>query len=310
MKRAALLKGYLFIIAASVIYGFMPLGTKLIYADGVDALTLAFLRNALALPALWLMTRLRHQSLRAGRRALGAMCLLGLMGCVLTPLLLFSSYQYLPSGAATVFHFIYPSAVVLVSLLLGGKVTKTALVGVLLFSCGISLFFDVRGAVISVKGAALALSSGVTYAGYVVLLSRFRHKEVSGFALSFYVSLFSAASLGTVCMVKGGSVFPSSWWTWLFCALFAVVLSVGAVVLFQQGTMLAGGQRAAILSTFEPVVSIFAGILFLQESITVREILGSAIVISASVVIAAADLTGREPPSDDNGLPVTPKNKR
>ena len=74
--------------------------------------------------------------------------------------------------------------------------------------------------------------------------------------------------------------------------------------------MLAGGQRAAILSTFEPVVSIFAGILFLQESITVREILGSAIVISASVVIAAADLTGREPPSDDNGLPVTPKNKR
>ena len=73
--------------------------------------------------------------------------------------------------------------------------------------------------------------------------------------------------------------------------------------------MLAGGQRAAILSTFEPVVSIFAGILFLQESITVREILGSAIVISASVVIAA-DLTGREPPSDDNGLPVTPKNKR
>ena len=43
-----LLKGYILTIISAVIYGFMPLMAKSIYAEGVNALSLVFLRNALA----------------------------------------------------------------------------------------------------------------------------------------------------------------------------------------------------------------------------------------------------------------------
>ena len=51
------------------------------------------------------------------------------------------------------------------------------------------------------------------------------------------------------------------------------------------GQQLIGAQRAAILSTFEPITSIFVGILFLNETLTPRILLGSAITLVAGVFI-------------------------
>ena len=65
----------------------------------------------------------------------------------------------------------------------------------------------------------------------------------------------------------------------------AIVICIGAVMLFQKGTFLIGAQRAAILSTFEPITSIFVGILFLNETLTPRILLGSAITLVAGVFI-------------------------
>ena len=44
--------GYMYAIISAIIYGCMPIMAKYIYADGVNALTLVFLRNFLALPVL------------------------------------------------------------------------------------------------------------------------------------------------------------------------------------------------------------------------------------------------------------------
>jgi len=54
-------KGYLFAVLSAVIYGCMPLMAKHIYADGVNPLTLVFLRNLFSLIPLGLL------ALREGR---------------------------------------------------------------------------------------------------------------------------------------------------------------------------------------------------------------------------------------------------
>ena len=63
---------------------------------------------------------------------------------------------------------------------------------------------------------------------------------------------------------------------------------MGAAVLFQAGTFRCGAQRAAILSTFEPLTSILVGILFLDESLTPRILLGSALTLLAGVLITTS----------------------
>ena len=59
--------------------------------------------------------------------------------------------------------------------------------------------------------------------------------------------------------------------------------------MFQRGTFLIGGERASILSTVEPLTGVLIGIIVFQEKITIGMGIGSALVISACVLITIFD---------------------
>jgi len=283
MDRRSQLKGRLFIILSAVIYGCMPLGASALYTEGVTPMSLVLLRNCLSLPLLALLAH-RCGGLRISRGALGEVAAASAVGACLTPVLLFTSYRYLASGMATVFHFAYPVIVVLGGFALREKVQKSALFCALLCSLGIILLIDPSGAA-DPFGVVLALTSGAAYAVYILLLAHFRHREVSGFRMSFYMASVCAVCTFVLCLATGQLHLPQNAAGWLAAFVFSLTICVGAVVLFQKGTFLIGAQRAAILSTFEPITSIFIGILFLHETLTPRILLGSAITLVAGVFI-------------------------
>ncbi len=294
MIHSKMLKGYLFIIASAFIFGCMPLGAKFIYAEGVNSLSLVFLRNCLAIPVLAFLAKAQGHSLKIGRKALGESSIIAVMGCCITPILLFASYNYLASGTATVFHFIYPAAVMLGGILfLREKARKNILLCVLICTVGIFLFYN-PSEPIDLRGSILALLSGVTYAAYILLLSVSKHKEISGFKFSFYITAICSVVMLFVCLVSGQLRFPVTLQGWLLSLVFSLSLCVGAVVLFQQGTFLIGGQRAAILSTVEPITSIFVGVLVFQETLSVRTGIGALLVILASILIAVFDMKSKK----------------
>ncbi len=284
-----LIKGYIFIIASAVIFGCMPLMTSFIYADGVEPLSLVFMRNCFSLPVLALLAITSGGSLRVPPRSLPAMAFVGVFGCALTPFLLFTSYTFMESGTATVFHFIYPAVVVILELI--SRKTRAWLGNMLslgLCVAGIFMFYT-PGGDLSLTGSVFALSSGITYAIYIFLLGIFAPKGMNGFTFSFYVTLCSTAALLIVCLVCGGVTLPTSAFGWFMSILFALSVNVGAVVLFQHGTFIVGGERAAILSTLEPITSIVVGSIALGDTIGPLTVIGSILVISASVLIAILD---------------------
>ena len=253
MERRTPWLGYLCVILSAVVFGCMPLGANFLYAQGVTPMSLVFLRNLLSLPVLSLLCQ-KQGGLRISRGALLETSLTGFFGCCITPILLFSSYRYLASGMATVFHFAYPVIVVLGGLVLRERVQKKALFCAVLCSLGILLLIDPSGAV-DPLGVALALTSGVTYAVYILLLAHFRHREVTGFRMTFYMALISAVCMFFLCLFSHQLCLPQTLAGWLAALAFSLMICIGAVVLFQKGTFLIGAQRAAILSTFEPITS-------------------------------------------------------
>lgn len=294
MNKTKMLKGYLFAIASAVIYGCMPLMATHIYADGVNAMTLVFLRNFLALPALAILAFFQQKTLKVPAKALGRISLIAAFGCCITPVLLFSSYLYIPSGTATVLHFVYPSIVVVMGLVfLKKKLQLGTLLSLLLCIGGICLFYK-PGADFHWGGAGLALGSGLTFATYVVLLSVYKNRQISGFLFTFYVALSSSVLMFLTCVLSGNLALPQSLTGWGLCLLFALGVTTGAVVLFQQGTFIIGGERASILSTFEPITSLVVGVLFLNETISLRDYAGAVLIIAASVLIAVFDMKKAE----------------
>ena len=288
--NAKTVRGYIFAILSAVIFGCMPLMARYIYADGVSPSTLVFLRNFLALPSLAVLAYLQRKSLKVPAKALAPIAAISFFGCCLTPILLFTAYNYIASGTATVFHFIYPAVVVLSGILFLKKKAKAeALISVGLCIIGVALFYD-PAQPINLAGSALALGSGITFALYVLLLAGFRHREISGFLFSFYVAAASAVIAFIICIATGQLALPQTVTGWGLCLLFALAVTTGAVFLFQRGTFLIGGEKTSILSTLEPITSIVVGIVVFHEKATFKSVLGAVLVISASVLIAVFDI--------------------
>lgn len=291
MKRSDLIKGYLMVILSAVIFGTMPLLVKAIYAQGTNAQTLIFLRNFLSAPMGALLAFRQCKSLRIPRRALPSVAAIGIMGCCVAPLLLFSSYLFIASGTATVFHFVYPAAVVLGGVIFcRERVTPGGLLSVLVCVAGVCMFYT-PGQPLDWRGSALALVSGVAYAVYILLLSHFRYrKEVRGSLLNFYMFLINGGVILLLCLLSGTLTLPETAAGWILCFFLAILINVCAVSMFQRGTMIIGGQQAAILSTMEPITSVFVGVLAFQETITLRTGVGTLLVILASVLTVLLDM--------------------
>ena len=92
-----------------------------------------------------------------------------------------------------------------------------------------------------------------------------------------------------VALISGQLAFPKSVFGWVLSVAFALLVNGLAVVLFQRGTFIIGGERAAILSTLEPITSIIVGAIAFSESVGPLTVLGSILVVAASVLIALSD---------------------
>ena len=286
MNVGKMIKGYLAVILSAILYGCMPLMAKYIYADGVNPMTLVFLRNFLALPVIAAMAFGQCRSLKISLKLLPTVSITALFGSCITPVLLFTSYQFMASGTATVLHFIYPAVVVLAGFLMKkdkpnwGNVTS-----VILCFAGICMFYT-PGAPMDWRGLLPAAASGFTYAAYVLLLSGNKAKQVPSFLYAFYVSLTCSVVMFVVCLVSGQLALPQTLAGWGLSALFALGITCGAVVLFQLGTFIVGGQQSSILSALEPITSVIVGVVVFHEVLTLRTALGVVLVVSATVLIA------------------------
>ena len=140
------------------------------------------------------------------------------------------------------------------------------------------------------RALLISLASGVTYALYIILLDYFRLESLSRFKLSFYISATCAAVMLVVCLVTGTFRLPGNALCLGVCFLTAFLAGAAANVLFQNGTLIIGGQRASILSTFEPITSIVTGVLIFSDPFTLRSALGTVCVLAATVLIAVFDM--------------------
>jgi drug/metabolite transporter (DMT)-like permease len=143
---------------------------------------------------------------------------------------------------------------------------------------------------------ALGLAAAVSYATYIVVSAR-TVAGVAPFATSAVVMagaglVYAGYALSTKAALPSS---PNSWWAVLGVAFLGTVVAVSA---FFWALELLGPADTAVISTFEPVVSVVAAALFLSESLTGVQVVGGALVLIAVAVLARAPGTGPAVPLD------------
>lgn len=291
--RRELLGPFLVLIAATG-FSFKAILIKILYAEfPVDPETLLALRMLFSLPFFLLMAALSGDSSRPlARGDMFMLVAMGFVGYYLSSYLDFLGLQYIPAGLERLILFMQPTIVVLLSALL----FKTAIrrhhaislalsyTGIaLVFASNLKLAHDPHAVLL---GGGLVFLSAFAFAIYMLgsgrVIPRVGPARFTGYASTvacgFAIGQFFLGH-GIDDLVQPAKVY------WL-SATMALVSTVMPIWLMAEGVKRIGANQTSMIAAIGPVLTIFFGWLILNETITIIQIIGAALVLAGVLLVS------------------------
>jgi drug/metabolite transporter (DMT)-like permease len=279
-------------LLSSSFFGLMGLFNKVAKEGGLglyERITLRFLVAALI---LWIVLKVQGKSTALPKHLRWRLFVSSSLFFGGTSYLLFLSYAYIPTSLTTTLHFIYPLLVLIFALVLDGyKPSALQKWGTLLSLVGLYLAVRPSGGnnANQALGIALALGSALTFCLYGRFLNQKEIKSLDNTLLMLHI-LTSAAivwALPTIAELIRTPHIPIVWNKAVGgIAALAVLSTVLGCSFFSLGIRAIGSEKASILSVFEPVTAILAGVLLLGESLPTTFILGAILIILGSYLVS------------------------
>lgn len=282
--------GYTAVMVSGMIFGSMPLLSKIIFSQGGNSINLVFWRFFLALPLLmYLIHRNPNTDFKLTKSQGKNLLSVGILGYAATGMTLYISYNYISTGVATTLHFIYPILVIVGSTVFyKDRLTFIKTFAGILSTLGIYLLYngELSG---SLFGIFMALLSGITHAYFVLFIDKSGLKELSSLKLTFYLSLIASMAMFIFALFTGHFTLELTLLGWGLTAVLSIFVTLGAVNLLNVGIQRIGSQSSGILSTLEPITSIIIGALVFNEILNLPIIIGCIFILSAVVLIVRFD---------------------
>lgn len=276
-------KGYIYTALSAIIFGLMPLLTKIIIARGATSLTIPFFRVFYVTIVLFFVLKIKKIDLHLEKRDLLSAILTSIFGSGLTIIILNESYNHVDTGIATSLHFLYPLFVaILCCFFYGEKIKKKQILSLSFALVGIICFMSKGNG--SLFGYFLAIASGLTYAFYLVKMDKSGLVKMNALKLSFYLALFTTIEIFTMNLFMQDVVFKMDALSYGLLLVLALSSSFLATVLLQKGVLLLGSTRASFICLLEPVTSMIVGILWLNEALTFNKGLGGLAIIISLII--------------------------
>ncbi len=283
------IKGLLYAVVSSSTFGLVPLFAVPALQAGVPVNSVVFYRFAFSAVLIGLVLLIKRESFRIEKRQLPVIAGFAFLYAA-TSILLTQSYLYIPSGLATTLHFLYPVLVtILMVVLFKERLSVPVAVATLLALGGIYLLSGNNGSEVNPTGMALALTTVLTYASYIVGLNRSSIGRIDSLKLTFYIlstgNLFFLANL----LVRGEGLAPiPSWKSGIDLFMLALVPTLISNLTLILAVKHIGSTTTAVLGCMEPLTAVVMGILFLGESCSPIQALGIGIILVAVTTVIMA----------------------
>lgn len=287
------LSGVTFVVLAALGFSGKAVLIKLAYVYPVDAATLLALRMLFSLPfflTVGLWSQYRCGQLPLARRDHVAVVALGLLGYYLASYLDFLGLQFVSAGLERLILFLYPTLVVVISALwLHRPIARREACALLLSYGGIALAFFHDSATTHGDvnlGAALIFGSAFAFALYLIgsgqLILRLGANRFTAYAMTVSVVAVLTQFFLTHSPQALRQPLPVYW----LSLAMAIVSTVLPAFLMSAGIRRIGSSRAALIATIGPVSTILLAHVFLDESVSAMQMLGTALVCAGTVMVS------------------------
>ncbi|MDY0274313.1 MAG: EamA family transporter [Desulfomicrobium sp.] len=280
------LVGIIFIAISAIAFGALPIFARFAYADGMDALTIIFLRFSLASVVMLTLLYRRGEKLPRGSVLLKLIGM-GALGYVGQSFAYLTALKYATAGLVALLFYLYPMLVALLAaIFLKDTISRIKGLALILALLGTALTVGpVHG---QMQGVLFAFIAALTYSTYIIVGSKVM-QQASVLQSSAVIFISAGISAGTLAMINGPK-FPATSMGWGAMIALAIVATIIAVLAFLDGLRRIGPTNAAMLSTLEPVVTVFLAYWCLQETLTPTSLLGGGLILIAVLVLTHGEL--------------------
>jgi drug/metabolite transporter (DMT)-like permease len=277
--RAAAWRAGLAAAGTSVMFGFVPLAARGLYADGLSTWSLLCWRYLLALVIISAGIRLARLRLGvAVRQGAWRIALVGVSLGAAQTLCYFQSLRRLDTGIAVLLFYTFPAVTLGVErFFFKQRVAPAALLCVTVILCGAALIAGpgLHNGTIDPRGLAWAVPGPVIYAFYLAANARLMARHPPLIGAGFLYGGLAVAYLGAALWL--GASLPKSAPGWLSLAFLA--LGPGAVAAVSQSYSMPrlGPATYAIIANCELITVIVVGATVLGEKLTPNRALGGGL---------------------------------
>lgn len=300
MKDSGRLIGVVFALASATLYGITPYFVNIAFDHGTDPFGLMTARYIIAAAVLLVirLIRLPHAPWPS-RRTFVHLFLLGAIGLYLNSVCVFSALRLMDSGLVMVLFYFYPIVVVLLSWAFHGHkpdsiiwLCLAATVGGIALSAS-----DVSGG--AVGGVIFIVVGAFTYAIYSVIGSRVMPDTdvMTGLLIVLFGAGCSFIAVWLINPPGMPTTLPDDLASWLSALEIAVVGTIAAMGLFFAGMNRIGAGKSAVVQTSEVLVTVTMGLVFLGESLTVRQIIGAVLILGGVILLTQREAKRADPPT-------------
>lgn len=281
-KVAGYTEGALGAVMAGLVY---PLAMVLI-GEGIDIVSILFMRNVVALPFVYLALRQSGRRVDIGTSRILPICLLGIATAC-------SSYCVLDSltglymAEASAIYYTYP---LLVTLLMAGlyheRLSTAAFACIL--SCLIALpliGMVATGGPAVARSIIMVLVASVLYAAFFVAIHARGLVAVSSQTMTFWLTLTGAFIFGVIIMVRGYAMVPHTPLPWLWVLLMALCPTVLSYQFTSRSVRRIGYTAASALGVFEPLTALVASYVFFSQNVSLKGLIAVALIMASVTVL-------------------------
>lgn len=290
-KRRIRLNGIFYAVISSASFGFSPLFSIGLLAAGLSNFDVLSYRWGIAGIVLMIYAFCKKKSLRISSFDEGWKIILLSALRSITSVTLLIGYSNISSGIASTINFMYPVIVALCMMFIFGEhkslvdiiAIAVSIFGVYLLASGDSLIIEGGNTQL---GLICSLISAVSFAAYYILMKRLRADKIEVVKFTTWIMLLSAVYFIICAILFDGKLSiitdGKSWLYIIGLGLWATMVSNFTGV---KAVRRIGPTMTSILGALQPVTAVVLGVVFLNEHLYLKSLIGILLILAAVTVV-------------------------
>ncbi|MFB6086151.1 MAG: DMT family transporter [Halodesulfurarchaeum sp.] len=281
MREATL--GGLMVLVAATGFGTLAIFGKFAEAAALSRPTLLFFRFTLGAAIVWTVLFARNDLSILSGRPLYATVVLGVLYGLLT-LAYFRGLAFMTASLTAIVFYTYPIFVFGLSVpILNERLTPVSLSALVLALAGVVMVIGIDASQVSLLGIAFVTAAAAGYGIYTVA-GRVLTADTDPTHLTAHVLVVTALTIGVRWGMEGFHLPRTATHWWIILGIGVLGTGIPLLLLY-EGLGRIEATHASILGTAEPVATVILGVSILDETLTLRTILGAVLILGGVTLV-------------------------